>query len=137
MECVFCDIVKGKLNAYKVYESENYLAFLDINPRSKGHTLVIPKEHYSSILELPEEKIYGLFNTVKIVAEKIVKNLNARGINICINNGKEAGQVIPHLHVHIIPRYGDDKGEAIEVFLPVREELRKEFYIISEKLKTG
>jgi histidine triad (HIT) family protein len=135
MECVFCNIVKGRLGAYKIYESENYLAFLDINPRSKGHCLVIPKDHYSSILELPEEMIYGLFNTVKIVTEKIVKNLNAKGINICINNGKDAGQVIPHLHVHIIPRYGDDRGEAIEAFLPVREELRKEFEIISKKIK--
>jgi len=135
MGCVFCDIVNGKLSAYKIYESDNYLAFLDINPRSKGHCLVIPKKHYSSIIELPEDKIFGLFNVVKIVAEKVVKNLNASGINICINNGRDAGQVIPHLHVHVIPRYGDDGGEAIEVFLPVREELREELDDISKKLR--
>lgn len=135
MQCVFCDIVNGNLPAYKIFESENFLAFLDINPRTKGHCLVIPKQHYQSLLEIPEDKIFGLFNVTKFIANRIVSKLNAKAFNICINNGKDAGQVIPHLHVHIIPRYGEDRELAIESILPVKEELKSKLGEIANILK--
>lgn len=135
MQCVFCEIVRGNVQAYKIFESENFLAFLDINPREKGHCLVIPKQHYQSLLEMPEDKIFGLFNTTKIVAQKIVTRLNAKAFNICINNGRDAGQVIPHLHVHIIPRYGEDRDVAIEAILPVREDLKNKLLEVANILR--
>lgn len=136
MQCVFCEIVKGSVNAYKIFESENFLAFLDINPRSKGHCLVIPKQHYQNLLDMSEDKIFGLFNTTKLVAGRIASKLNTKAFNICINNGREAGQVIPHLHVHIIPRYGEDRDIAIEAILPVREELKNNLAEIVKILRS-
>lgn len=135
MQCIFCEIVKGNAHAYKIFESENFLSFLDINPRERGHVLVVPKQHYQSLLDLPEEKIYGLFNVTKIIAKRIMEKLGAKAFNICINNGKEAGQVVPHLHVHIIPRYGNDKEYAIEAILPVKEELKTQLKDIANILK--
>ncbi|MEM7826647.1 MAG: HIT family protein [Candidatus Aenigmatarchaeota archaeon] len=134
MVCVFCDIVNGKIGSQKVYEGEEFLAFLDINPRSRGHCLVIPKEHYPTLLDMPAEKVYGLFNITKLVAERITNKMGAKGFNICMNNGRDAGQVIPHAHVHVIPRYGEDKEIAIESGLPIKEELRGELEKIRKKI---
>lgn len=103
--CIFCKIAAGKIPCYKIYEDENYLAFLDMKPLSKGHALVIPKEHYSNIFEIPESTISGLAVVVKKVSEKIKEKLNPEGIFINQNNGKKAGQSVMHFHVHIKPVY--------------------------------
>ena len=106
-ECLFCKIIKGELPSYKLYEDEEALVFLDIFPVSKGHSLLIPKNHYETIHDVPEEDIVFLKKLPKI-ASKIKSITAATGINILQSNGEDAGQVIKHLHFHIIPRFPED-----------------------------
>jgi len=105
MECVFCKIINKELPAYIIYEDENTMAFLDINPVSKGHLLVVPKRHYSKLSEMPIEELEKFFKGLQNVI-KIVENKLSNHYNIVVNQGEKAGQVINHLHFHIIPRYG-------------------------------
>jgi histidine triad (HIT) family protein len=108
-DCIFCKIVKGDIPAYKVYEDEKVYAFLDINPLSKGHTLVLPKEHYVNVLDTPKE-LYGYMSEiVKKIAQKIEDEYEPEGIIINQNNGRKAGQEIDHVHIHIKPIYEDTK----------------------------
>jgi histidine triad (HIT) family protein len=133
MECIFCKIINGEIPAFKIYEDENTLAFLDINPRSYGHTLVIPKRHYEDFESLPNDEITALFTTVKNIITLLSKKLDVPGFNIAINNGEVAGQVIPHIHVHIIPRYGTD-NISIESAFPVLIELKDKLSEIHKKI---
>lgn len=110
MSCIFCQIIQGKSNAYKIYEDELTIAFLDINPISNGHTLIVPKLHETKLENLPEEHSIALFKTVRELVGPIQKAMSTSSANIGINNGREAGQIIPHIHVHIIPR---DENEPI------------------------
>lgn len=106
--CIFCKIVKGELPSSKVYEDGDVVAFLDIKPVNPGHTLVIPKKHYVNIHDMPDE----LFGKVSIAAKKVadaILKMGAKGVNIGMNNGEAAGQVVFHAHVHVMPRYGKDK----------------------------
>jgi histidine triad (HIT) family protein len=106
--CVFCEIIKGNIPSKKVYEDDSFLAILDISQTSKGHTLVMPKKHYENFLEMPVNEFEALMGKTKEVAEKVVKNLNAKGCNILINTNEVAGQSVMHTHVHIIPRYDEN-----------------------------
>ena len=108
MSCIFCQIIQGKSNAYKIYEDELTIAFLDINPISNGHTLIVPKLHETKLENLPEKHSIALFKTVRELVGPIQKAMSTSSANIGINNGREAGQIIPHIHVHIIPR--DESG---------------------------
>ncbi len=104
--CIFCKIVEGKIPSEKVYEDEDFLAFSDANPQSEGHTLVIPKEHYEDIFDIPEDILGELMIRVKEVSEDIMAGeLNPAGIRLQQSNGKSAGQEIFHFHVHVIPAY--------------------------------
>ena len=123
MDCIFCKIVSGEVPALKVYEDEEYIAFLDINPRSKGHTLIIPKKHYETLLDMREE-IKSLGEVIKHISSQLVSKLNAQGFNVLNNNGEAAGQVVKHVHFHIIPRYGE-KGHSLESAFPVDEEAKE------------
>lgn len=107
-DCIFCKIVSGEVGAHKVYETGDFLAFLDINPISKGHTIVIPKRHFSSLDEFPPELSDGLIRSLKKVSKALLISLQTSGFNIILNNGHIAGQVIPHIHFHIIPRFSND-----------------------------
>jgi histidine triad (HIT) family protein len=107
-ECVFCKIIKGEIPCSKIYEDKEFLAFLDIKPISKGHTLVIPKHHCKNILDFPESEETDLLEFIKKVASAVVKATSADGFNLGMNNGKAAGQVIHHAHFHIIPRFNND-----------------------------
>ena len=120
--CIFCKIAKGEIPAKILYEDEKTLAFLDISPRSKGHTLIIPKEHYETFEELPEEVAIDLIKAIKRVIKKL-KSLNPDGYNILNNNGPVAGQEVPHVHFHIIPRYKGEKEEIIKLSPPVEVDL--------------
>jgi len=120
--CIFCKIANKEIPAKIVYEDENTLAFLDINPRSKGHTLVIPKEHYETFDELSEDIAINLTKTIKKVVD-ILKSLNPDGYNILNNNKPIAGQEVPHVHFHIIPRYNNEKEEVIKFSEPVNIDL--------------
>lgn len=107
-DCIFCKIVSGKAPSYKVYENEHVLAFLDIFPSTKGHTLVIPKKHFANLLEAPEKEITECLKAAKNVAHAQMKALGSHGFNILQSNNKEAGQVVFHLHFHVIPRKAED-----------------------------
>ena len=103
MDCIFCKIIKGEIPCTKIFEDENTLAFLDINPVSNGHTLVVSKMHAEKIHDLSIEEMNNLMKSVRKVSIGIEKALNC-DFNILNNNGKEAEQVVPHVHFHVIPR---------------------------------
>ncbi len=110
MDCIFCKIIKGDVPNYTIYEDENILAFLDIFPRVEGHTVVIPKKHGATIFDFSEETLAAVMKGVKKTAERVRDTLNPDGFSIGLNHGEVAGQAVPHLHVHIIPRWKNDKG---------------------------
>ena len=105
-DCIFCKIVKGEIPATKVYEDEHTIAFLDIAPAAQGHTLVIPKEHHEKISDTPNEILEKVIDTVKKVGNALLKEND--GFNVMQNNNKAAGQLVPHLHFHVIPRKEND-----------------------------
>ncbi len=108
MTCIFCKTVQGEMPSTKVYESANVFAIFDIHPTNKGHTLVMPKAHHESLLDVSGDLLRELFEGVQKVGAAMVKGLGVSGFNVIVNNGKVAGQLIPHLHVHVIPRVLED-----------------------------
>jgi histidine triad (HIT) family protein len=113
-DCIFCKIVEKKNSAKIIYEDEHVIAFLDIHPRAPGHTMVIPKVHAPNLLELPDEEVAPLFTAVKQVAALVSWRLHADGITMGVNQGRASGQEVDHLHVHLLPRWKDDGGGAIQ-----------------------
>jgi histidine triad (HIT) family protein len=107
--CIFCRIVKGEIPSTRVYEDKHFMAFMDINPVVKGHALVIPKTHSVDIVETAPEVLAGLIVAVRLVAQAQVKGLKADGINVAQANGALAGQVVPHIHFHLVPRFKNDR----------------------------
>lgn len=107
-DCIFCKIVAGEIPALKLYEDEHCLAFLDIRPSTKGHSLVIPKKHFDNWADTPEKVLAEISRVSKIVAKAAMDGLGAGGFNIGVNTGKVAGQIIMHTHLHMMPRYEDD-----------------------------
>jgi len=108
MDCIFCKIANKEIKAYVVYEDDVSIAFLDINPVSKGHIIFIPKKHYNKLSEIPDNDLERLMKSFKKVL-KIVEERISKSYNIINNCGKLAGQEIDHVHIHIIPRYGNEK----------------------------
>ncbi|MBI4245033.1 MAG: HIT domain-containing protein [Planctomycetes bacterium] len=106
--CIFCKIVSKRLPAFITYESNDVIAFLDINPINPGHTLVCTKEHFDVLTKVPEKLAQGLMTAVKDVSAKLIIKLGYQGFNILQNNDKCAGQIVPHIHFHVIPRNPDD-----------------------------
>lgn len=130
--CVFCKIVRGELPSYKVYEDEKTLAFLDINPVSPGHTLVIPKaEDTRNIFDVSPEDWASTTETARKVAHAVEKAMNADGVNIMMNNRSYAGQVIDHPHIHVIPRF---KGDGLAHW-PHKKYEAGEADTLSEKIR--
>lgn len=107
-DCVFCSIVAGAIPADRVYEDEHTLAFLDIAPNAKGHTLVIPKRHVSNVQEAKAADVAAVMNTVQRVAPAILQTVGSEGFNLITNTGSVAGQVVFHWHMHLIPRFPND-----------------------------
>ena len=107
-DCIFCAIAEGEIPSFKIYEDELVLAYLDINPFAKGHTLVIPKVHSSGLLDTPDETLAAIIARVKKVAAHLKTALPCDGFNILQNNGEAAGQTVMHVHFHIVPRYGNE-----------------------------
>ncbi len=108
MDCLFCKIVKKEIPARVVYNDDSTLAFLDINPANPGHILVVPKKHHESIMDADDESLEKAVLVVRELSKKVKEELKAEGINVLQNNGKFAGQLVPHVHFHIIPRFQDD-----------------------------
>lgn len=106
--CIFCKIVAGQIPSTRVYEDDLLLAFLDIGPIVKGHTLVIPKAHYDPLTAVPPAVLGRLMAVAQKIVGAMQKELGADGVNLHQANGAAAGQVVPHMHLHIIPRFNDD-----------------------------
>ena len=108
MSCIFCKIVAGEIPSYKVYEDEDVYAFLDIAPVNYGHTLVVSRKHFTNMEEIPENELCQLIKAVKKVGKALKDGLGVAGYNIGENNDPVAGQIIPHIHFHVMPRRADD-----------------------------
>ena len=108
MSCIFCKIIAGEIPSFRVYEDENTLAILDINPVNPGHTLVLSKKHLANIEAADETALCQIMKTVKKVGESLKKNLAVAGYNVLENNDPIAGQIVPHLHFHVTPRTAND-----------------------------
>lgn len=110
--CIFCKIAAGEIPSKTLYEDEQFRVILDLGPAAKGHALILPKEHYENIYEIPDETVADAMKLAKKMAGIMTKKLNCDGFNIVQNNGVVAGQTVFHFHMHLIPRYKDD-GQTI------------------------
>ena len=108
-DCVFCKIVDGKIPAAKVYEDDKIVSFLDIMPANKGHCLVVPKKHAQTLVEMSEDDLVATVKAAKKVARALSLSFGNGSFNLVMNNGKEAGQLVNHAHIHIIPRFQKDR----------------------------
>lgn len=109
MECIFCSIISKNREAAYVYENDRFIAIMDKYPINIGHTLVMPKKHYHTIIDMPVNEVGMLFALTAHLAKAVIKAVNSDGFSIGQNNGEAANQIIPHVHVHIIPRFANDK----------------------------
>ena len=112
-DCIFCSIVAGDIPARTVHETDDVLAFLDANPLARGHTLVIPKAHAQHVGDLDDDLASELFATVTELTPRVQAAVDADGANVGINDGEAAGQEVPHVHVHVIPRFEGDGGAPL------------------------
>jgi histidine triad (HIT) family protein len=136
MDCLFCKIAKGEIPSVKIFENENVFAFLDINPLTEGHCLVIPKQHYTDIFEIEEDVLKEIIAVAKDIAENAKRNLGATGVQLMNASGKDAEQSVFHFHLHVVPRYENDGLEMNKWWQskaqnPSQEKLKK----IAENLK--
>lgn len=107
-DCIFCKIVKGEIESKKVRESDNFIVIRDANPKVEGHSLVIPKEHFERLEEMPSSLYEEFMLDAKDAAVELINEVGAEDFNLIMNNGKQAGQVINHVHLHILPRKNGD-----------------------------
>lgn len=106
--CLFCKIVAGEIPAFKVYEDGSLIAFLDIKPVNKGHTLIVPKEHYATMLDVPAHVLSDMMSAVPSIAKAVMKATQSTGFNLLVNTNPSSGQLVEHVHMHIIPRFEGD-----------------------------
>lgn len=107
-DCIFCKLANGVFETNKIYEDDGFTVILDAGPANRGHALIIPKEHYANIYELPEDTAGKAFILTKKLARHMTDKLGCDGFNIVQNNGEAAGQTVFHFHMHLIPRFKDD-----------------------------
>ncbi len=117
MDCIFCKIVAGEIPSYKVWEDDQVLAFLDIHPCTKGHTVMIPKKHFTELSEMSTADWEAVARGLQAVLERVQSVLKPDGVNIAINNGKAAGQAVGHTHWHFLPRWEGDGGNSIHAII--------------------
>ena len=130
-DCLFCKIVAGEIPSFKIFEDDQSLAFLDISGDVEGHTLVVPKEHFESALDCPQDLFCKLMATAQKIAKHFVENCGFDGVNFAINAGKSAQQEIPHLHIHVIPRKKTDNFSIYATLATVERDLAT----LQQKLK--
>ena len=128
--CVFCRIARGDAPAHMVYDDGKALAFLDIHPSAPGHTIIIPKAHVARVEDLSQEDAAALFRALHLLVGQIQAAVDAAASTIGVNNGRESGQEVPHVHIHVIPRSVGDRGGIIQGIArsprrPGEEEMRK------------
>ena len=129
-DCIFCKIANGEIPSKTLHEDESFRVILDLGPATKGHALILPKEHYDNLYELPENTAAGAMKLAKKMAALMTEKLQADGFNLVQNNGETAGQTVMHFHMHLIPRYKED-GQHISwnpgtVTQEELEEIRKQ-----------
>ncbi|HEX2615261.1 MAG TPA: HIT family protein [Nitrososphaera sp.] len=110
--CIFCSIISGQQPGAQVYRDPNFLVIMDKYPINRGHTLVIPTKHYENLLQMPPVEVGRLYSIVPAVAKAVVSAVKADGFNVGQNNGIAANQIVPHVHVHIVPRFADDSPDG-------------------------
>ena len=108
--CIFCKIANGGIPSATLYEDEDFRVILDLGPATRGHALILPKEHYANVIALPEEVTAKAFILAKKMAAKMMEVLHCDGVNVVQNNGEAAGQTVFHFHIHLIPRYENDNA---------------------------
>jgi len=131
--CIFCQIANGSIPCYKLFEDADVLAFLDVNPATHGHALVIPKKHYENLLSAPQEVVHKVMDVAQRIGQIDVELLGAKGVNILANCYEAAGQTVLHFHVHVIPRYGKDDCFKLEMINPDSKKLN--LPMIAEEIK--
>lgn len=107
-DCIFCKIANGEIPSKALYEDECFRVILDLNPATRGHALILPKEHAANLYELPDETAQAVLVLAKKLAVTMNEKLGCDGLNLVQNNGEAAGQTVPHFHLHMIPRYAND-----------------------------
>ena len=133
MATIFAEIIEGKRPGFIIFEDDNHMAILDKYPIDTGHSLVLPKIPYEKITEMPKNEVAELFSLVPEIANAILKATGAVAFSIAQNNGKEAKQIIPHVHVHIIPRYADKATLWTKRRIPSDDELEE----LCQKIKNS
>lgn len=124
--CIFCKIIAGEIPSYTLHEDEKFKVILDVGPAARGHALILPRDHYANLYELPEETAAEAIKLAKKMMIRITDKLKCDGFNIVQNNGEAAGQTVNHFHMHLIPRYKND-GEILKYIAgePGPEELEQ------------
>jgi len=112
-KCIFCKLANGDIPTNSIYEDNDFKVILDADPATKGHALILPKNHFANLLEINDEVAAKALPLTKKVANKMVASLGCVGVNIVQNNGEAAGQTVNHFHIHVIPRYVDDPDKTI------------------------
>ena len=130
-ECLFCKIRDNKIRSQMVYENDIVFAFLDIHPVNLGHTLVCPREHYKTILDIPEIETGELIQNIQDISKAVLKATGAKGFNLMVNTNRVSGQLIEHAHFHIIPRFENDGLRH----WPKRDISKEDMDNIQEKIK--
>ena len=130
---IFTDIIEGKKPGFIIFKDENHVAILDKYPIDTGHSLVIPKKPYEKITDMPKDEVAELFSLVPQIANAILKATGAVAFSIAQNNGKEAKQIVPHVHIHIIPRYADKATMWTKRQIPTDDELSN----LKEKIQSS
>lgn len=130
-QCIFCQMIDGKVQVKKVYEDDKSIAVLDINPANPGHVLLLPKEHYSVMPQIPEEEVAHLFVVARFLSNAVLKSLEASGTNIIVANGPAAGQRAQHFMIHVIPR---KEGDGIQFKLPQKKHSDSDLNTIRDKI---
>jgi len=133
--CIFCRIIEGSAQGYKVYEDALTLAFLDINPISDGHTLIVTRVHEERLENLPPEHAEALFRTLCRLVEPIQRAMGVPATSIGINNGRESGQLVPHVHIHVIPRGTAGKRVFTDAVSRIKPRSPAYFLEIAEKIR--
>lgn len=130
--CLFCKIAKGDIPSATVYEDRSFRVFMDVNPASRGHCLIVPREHFDNIYDLDGETAGRLFSLATGIARALKKALGCDGINIVSNNGAAAGQTVMHFHLHLIPRF---EGDGVGLLWKPREVSQEELEELRMKIK--
>jgi histidine triad (HIT) family protein len=125
-DCVFCQIIDGRIPHYGVYEDSHTMAFLDIHPLAKGHTVVIPRVHAETVQDLDEELMGHVMRAVNATMQRVNTVLSPDGYTVGWNHGEAGGQVVPHLHIHVIPRWSGDGGGNIHSVISSQSDMSVE-----------